>query len=227
MPLQSVFAFALLKLRRTRFALWSSRGCATRSPKGEAWWAVTDSNRRHSACKADALPTELTAHSHRRWRDLSPRCGSAQAQRRRIGQGRHSSSSEYDTARLRAVGMAASRRAANAAGSVAGSATGQIRWSDRFLEFLGGAEGDLFAGLDLDGFAGGRIAAHARGAFADLQDAEPADADALALLEVLDDIADQAAKDGFSLLFRQLVILRKACRQVLQCHGSRWCLGCH
>ena len=25
------------------------------------WWAVTDSNRRHSACKADALPTELTA----------------------------------------------------------------------------------------------------------------------------------------------------------------------
>ena len=29
--------------------------------KGEAWWAVTDSNRRHSACKADALPTELTA----------------------------------------------------------------------------------------------------------------------------------------------------------------------
>src|SRR6202049_4530164 len=27
----------------------------------EGWWAVTDSNRRHSACKADALPTELTA----------------------------------------------------------------------------------------------------------------------------------------------------------------------
>jgi hypothetical protein len=29
----------------------------------EAWWAVTDSNRRHSACKADALPTELTART--------------------------------------------------------------------------------------------------------------------------------------------------------------------
>jgi hypothetical protein len=27
----------------------------------EGWWAVTDSNRRHPACKADALPTELTA----------------------------------------------------------------------------------------------------------------------------------------------------------------------
>ena len=27
----------------------------------EGWWAVTDSNRRHPACKAGALPTELTA----------------------------------------------------------------------------------------------------------------------------------------------------------------------
>jgi hypothetical protein len=26
-----------------------------------AWWALTGSNRRHSACKADALPTELSA----------------------------------------------------------------------------------------------------------------------------------------------------------------------
>src|SRR6202035_303626 len=80
-------------------------------------------------------------------------------------------SSEHDTARLRAVGMAASRRAANAAGPVARSATDRTRLSDRFLEFLGGAEGDLLAGLDLDGFAGGRIAAHARGALAYLQDA--------------------------------------------------------
>src|SRR5580658_8212016 len=107
------------------------------------------------------------------------------------------------------------------------SATDGTRLSDRFLEFLGGAEGDLLAGLDLDRFAGGRIAAHARGALADLQDAEPADADALALLEVLDDIADQAAENGFSLLLRQFVILRKARRQVLQCHGRGWCLGCH
>ena len=28
------------------------------------WWVVTGSNRRHSACKADALPTELTTHYH-------------------------------------------------------------------------------------------------------------------------------------------------------------------
>src|SRR5215831_18852662 len=34
--LQSVFAFALLKLRRTRFALSAPRGCATRSPSGRS-----------------------------------------------------------------------------------------------------------------------------------------------------------------------------------------------
>ena len=30
-----------------------------------SWWALTESNRRHSACKADALPTELSALSKR------------------------------------------------------------------------------------------------------------------------------------------------------------------
>ena len=35
------------------------RGCATRSPKGEAWWSQTGSNRRPHACKARALPAEL------------------------------------------------------------------------------------------------------------------------------------------------------------------------
>jgi hypothetical protein len=33
--------------------------------------------------------------------------------------------------------------------------------SDGFFEFLGGAKGDLLAGLDLDRLAGGGIAAHA------------------------------------------------------------------
>jgi hypothetical protein len=57
--------------------------------------------------------------------------------------------------------------------------------SDGFLEFLGGTEGHLLAGLDMNGFAGGGIAAHAGGALANLQDAEPDDADAFALLQVL------------------------------------------
>src|SRR5580658_4676956 len=108
-----------------------------------------------------------------------------------------------------------------------GSATDETKRLDRFFEFLGGAERDLLAGLDLDGLAGGRIAAHARGAFAHLQDAQPADADALALLEVLDDIADQPAENGLSLFLRQFVILPQARREMLQCHGSRCCFGCH
>jgi len=42
---QSVDAFAALKLGRTpRLAHRLLRGCATRSPKGEAWWARQDSN---------------------------------------------------------------------------------------------------------------------------------------------------------------------------------------
>src|SRR5262245_3968467 len=53
--------------------------------------------------------------------------------------------------------------------------------SNRFLELLGGAEGNLLAGLDLDGLAGGRVAAHARRTLAHLQDAQAADADAGAL----------------------------------------------
>ena len=29
--------------------------------QNKKWWALTGSNRRHSACKADALPAELSA----------------------------------------------------------------------------------------------------------------------------------------------------------------------
>ena len=46
-----IFSFGIRKI------FWCSQ--STR----DDWWAVTDSNRRHSACKADALPTELTAPS--------------------------------------------------------------------------------------------------------------------------------------------------------------------
>src|SRR4249919_65444 len=49
---------------------------------------------------------------------------------------------------------------------------------DRLFEFLGGAEGHLLAGLDLDRFAGCRITPHAGGALAHHQDAEAANADA-------------------------------------------------
>ncbi len=37
-----------------------------RSPKGEAWWSQTGSNRRPHACKARALPAELWPRTRRR-----------------------------------------------------------------------------------------------------------------------------------------------------------------
>ena len=87
---------------------------------------------------------------------------------------------------------------------------------DGFLEFLGRAEGDLLAGLDLDRFAGGGVAAHAGGALANLQDAEADDADALALLQVLGDPGDQVAQNGFSLLLGQFLVFGDRRGQMLQ-----------
>src|ERR1700724_732518 len=51
--------------RAPRFALRASRGCATRSPKGEAWWSQAGSNRRPLACHASALPAELWPRNRR------------------------------------------------------------------------------------------------------------------------------------------------------------------
>src|SRR6266550_8430177 len=60
----SVYAFSLLKLRRTLLRPYGLRMAAPRvARKGEAWWAVTDSNRRLLRCKRSALPAELTARS--------------------------------------------------------------------------------------------------------------------------------------------------------------------
>ena len=36
-----------------------------RRPASAGWWSQTESNRRHPACKAGALPTELWPHSNR------------------------------------------------------------------------------------------------------------------------------------------------------------------
>src|SRR6266849_1085226 len=86
----------------------------------------------------------------------------------------------------------------------------------RFLELLGGAEGDFLARLDLDRLAGRRVAAHAGGALAHLQNAEAADADAVALLEVLGHQADKVAEDRLGLLFRHLMGFREIGGEMLQ-----------
>src|SRR5882724_6900121 len=96
------------------------------------------------------------------------------------------------------------------------SPEGEARKLDGFLEFLGGAERHLLAGLDLDRLAGGRVAAHAGGALADLEDAEADQADAVALLEVLDDQADDVVEDAFGILLRHFAAVGQLGGEVLQ-----------
>jgi hypothetical protein len=64
---------------------------------------------------------------------------------------------------------------------------------DRHLQVLGRAERDLLAGLDLDGFAGRRISAHAGCARPDLQDAKTRNLDAFAFLEMFGDQGHEVA----------------------------------
>src|SRR5450830_1302976 len=87
--------------------------------------------------------------------------------------------------------------------------------SDRHLEFLGGAEGHPFARLDLDRLAGRRIAAHAGGTLAHLQDAEPGDSYPLAFLQVLSDQADEVLQHLLALLLGKLMLVRKCVGQML------------
>src|ERR1700729_2929887 len=93
--------------------------------------------------------------------------------------------------------------------------------SDGFLELLGRAERNLLARLDVDRLAGGGVAAHAGGALAHLQDAETDDADALALLQVLGDPADQIVQNRFRLLLGQLLFIGDGRREMLERDGGR------
>src|SRR5262245_7363821 len=52
-----------------------AQSAARTAASAKGWWAVTDSNRRHPACKAGALPTELTALSELYCRRAWPRQG--------------------------------------------------------------------------------------------------------------------------------------------------------
>src|SRR5262249_1716274 len=98
-----------------------------------------------------------------------------------------------------------------------------------FLEFLGGTEGDLLAGLDLNWLTGRGIAAHARCALAHDQDAEPTDADAVALLGMLGQEADEIAENRLGLLLRHFVGFREICGEMLERYGRRSArfLRCH
>src|SRR5260221_14747802 len=108
-----------------------------------------------------------------------------------------------------------------------GALTGGIlRATDRrvirlygFLEFLGRAERDLLACLDLDRGARCRVAAHPSSALSHLENAQPNDSDPIAFLEVLDDETDQIVEDRLGLLLGDFVTLGERSRQMFQGYG--------
>src|SRR5579872_922585 len=67
----------------------------------------------------------------------------------------------------------------------------------RGLELRAGLEAHAFAGLNLDFFAGARVAAHARGAVTHGESAETGEAEFLAFLEFLGDRVGNRV-DGFA-----------------------------
>src|SRR6202035_31015 len=93
---------------------------------------------------------------------------------------------------------------------------------NRHFQILGRAESDFFACLDLDCFAGCRIAPHTCRSLPDLQDAETRNTDTFALLEMLRNQANELAEQGFTCLFRQLMLLGQDRGKMLECN---WTLG--
>jgi hypothetical protein len=92
---------------------------------------------------------------------------------------------------------------------------GYLRRSDRHLEFFGDAEGDLFAGLDLDRFTRRRITAHAGSTIPHLQTPESGDLYSLAFLQVLSDQTGKILKNLLALLFGELMLFRQSMGQLL------------
>src|SRR3954454_23689760 len=88
--------------------------------------------------------------------------------------------------------------------------------SDRLLELLGRAEGDLLAGLDLDRLAGCRIAPHPGGARAHLENPEAGDADLGALLQMFREALHEIAQHRLDLTLWQIVSLGQPGCHLLQ-----------
>ena len=63
----SSYSFDLLSLHHPKFDPAGLQDCRAESPVSlRDWWRRPDSNRRPSACKADALPTELRPQGRQR-----------------------------------------------------------------------------------------------------------------------------------------------------------------
>ena len=92
---------------------------------------------------------------------------------------------------------------------------------NRFLEFLGRAERDLLACLDLNGLAGRGIAAHPGSALADLQNAQPDNPDPIPLLQMLGQQTDEIGQDGLGLFLRHRMIIGKLRREMRRAGETR------
>ena len=99
--------------------------------------------------------------------------------------------------------------------------------SDRHLEVLGSAEGDLFAGLDFDRLTGRRIAAHAGSTIPHLQNSESDDLHPLGPLLVFGDQAYEVFHQLKPLLLGELMLLRQLIGQMLGGDRLWGRLGCH
>src|SRR5262245_28149360 len=89
------------------------------------------------------------------------------------------------------------------------------RGSDRHLEFFGDAEGDLFAGLDLDRLTRRRITTHTGSTIPHLQTPESDDLHSVAFLQVLSDQTGKIPKNLLALLFGELMLFRQSMGQLL------------
>jgi hypothetical protein len=87
--------------------------------------------------------------------------------------------------------------------------------SDRELQFFCGPEGDLLAGLDLDGLAGRGVASHAGCTLPDLENPQTGDANPLTFLQVLGDQAHEIAEQSLATFLGQFVLSSQGRGEVL------------
>jgi hypothetical protein len=99
----------------------------------------------------------------------------------------------------------------------------------RELQFFGRTKCDFLARFDLDRFAGRRIPAYSSWPFPDLQNAKTSNPYSFALLEMLGDETDKLFEQGFSLPFRQLMLLGQTGREMLESDwtSGHFRLSCH
>ena len=89
----------------------------------------------------------------------------------------------------------------------------------RLFQFPGGPEGDLLAGLDLDGLAGRRVPSHPCRPLPHLKDAETGQTDFVALLQMAGGQRHHVAEHCLGLLLRDVMAVGQRGGEVLEGNG--------